>query len=135
MIKYIQSSLSGSIVFSEKLITSADKPLNYVKNLCVKHLVTFDGYFKAVKEVFGFCKKAPLVLDNEIQLFATHAISNPANIWINYAAVEKIIFAKKYSEIVFYDNSSIQISLSKQQIQTIIERIKVIEKYRNNLNS
>ncbi|NLK12173.1 MAG: hypothetical protein GX312_01085 [Candidatus Phytoplasma sp.] len=131
--KYIINTASGCTVFNQKEETYFITQLTFIKKLCEKHLFTLEGYLKSVKKHLKISYKIPIVINESLILFSTQAFRDYENIWINYANIEKTIFFKNQTKIIFFDKTELTIKITEEQYANIVHKINEIRHYKLSL--
>ncbi len=128
MIDYITNEKNHTYIYQEnKVSIHAISNLSYVKQMCMNHLFTYEGYIKSVKRMFGYHYKIPIFLHEGLQLIATKSVRNYDNIWINYASVESIDYIGNRIRLTFTSHRILIIEISKQAFNEQIKRLEVIK--------
>ncbi|MDR2828646.1 MAG: competence protein ComK [Acholeplasmatales bacterium] len=130
MIYYIKHHPYGTEVIennNKSTIIHKKSTLGYVKYLCCKKLIDFEGYIKQVKKNLSNIYKTPIYISKDTILVPFKNIKEYDNIWFNYKAIVKIkidndkliLFFDDYTFLVY--NNSVS-SYKKQE-----NSIKMIE--------
>ena len=110
---------------SKEFITKGLK--QFINDLCVKNLSTFEGREKASGIILNRKSILPIYVDQEMCLFPTESIRNYGCIYINYN--ELLSFkaqSNKETKIIFYDLSEILVNISYEKIRKQVIRVQTI---------
>lgn len=127
MIEYILNNGQGAIIYqttSSSQIKSSN--LGFVKQLCIEHLFTYEGYAKAVKKTLGIAYRIPLYLREDLQLFPISRVRDVDNIWINAAAIMTITTTQQGTCLVFHHGRKLVLDMSLHKVRRQIEVLGII---------
>jgi competence transcription factor ComK len=117
MIEYVINDFEGSTIFQsyKKITKSKLSSFAFIKQLCIKHFFTYQGYIEAIKKELGLHYKIPIYMSEQNMFFQTRRARDYDNIWINFCAIEKVY--KKANEIiiVFKSQRKLEIQMTLKQ--------------------
>jgi competence transcription factor ComK len=119
MIEYIINDFEGSLIYQNHDIITKSKQssLAYIKQLCIKHYFTYQGYLEAIKKELGYCYKIPIYMSEQNMFFQTQRARDYDNIWINFFAIESVQKKENTLLIIFKSQRKLQISLTLKQFE------------------
>lgn len=113
MLEYIKNNKNGTIIYKSKTkYEEKTTCLTVIKNLCLEHLFSYEGYKKSVHIKFNKRNLLPVVLNSELVLMPIKRTKEYDNIWINLKAIKKVISKDKNLIITFFSNKEIEINIS-----------------------
>jgi len=129
--KYITRSTTGLSIGSTKehIINKGLK--QYLNELCIKNLATFEGRIEAVRNVLNIVQNVPLYINDETLLIPTKSIRECDMYYINY---HRILYIQDHLEtciIVFNDGSLLEIECSYNKIQNHLKNGQLLLDYLN----
>ncbi len=128
MIEYIVNENNQTIIYQDDgKITKNVFNLTVVKQLCLTHLFTYDGYIKAVKKQLNYAYRIPVYIDEGLQLIATKGVRDYDNIWVNYASVTAINYVGNRVSVAFTSHRKIDLGLTRLAFSEQIKRLTVIK--------
>lgn len=130
MIEWITNEKNKAVIYqTEQTIKRNVSNLTVIKQLCISHLFTYDGYLKATKKVFDYHYRIPLYISDDIQLIATRRVRDYENIWINYASIVNVTYDKNRINITFTSYRKLTISMTPYAWKQQINRLNEIKLY------
>ncbi|MFA6800624.1 MAG: competence protein ComK [Acholeplasmataceae bacterium] len=128
MIEYIINERLKTIIYRNNTTEISDKSMVFViKTLCYDHLLSYEGYKKAVKTKLGYYYKIPLYLDMQTQLIPIKRIKDFDNIWINLPAIKDIKNNDTFVCINFYSGKTLHLKI---EYKTLIKQIEQLNQIR-----
>ena len=128
MIEYIIHEQYKTYVYQTDSIEIFDKSnLSIVKQICLRHLFTYEGYLKAVKKYFNYRYRIPIYIHEGLQLFSSKRIKDYDNIWINLASVDSYTFLGNRVILTFTSHRQLIITWSRISFQEQIKRLNAIK--------
>lgn len=113
MILYIEHTQFGTHIYQSKhIITQEKNALSVIKEMCISHLFTYDGYLKACKKVFHLTQLVPVYVSEEIMMMPTGRVRDYETIWINLAAVIDAEPFLEKTRLTFNNQATIVINIS-----------------------
>ncbi len=107
----------------------------YINNLCMNNLSTFEGRKKAVSNLLKQKNNIPIYIDNEIFLYPTKSLREYDMLFINYYAIlsTKRIDSKN-TLIIFKNLEELIVNISIRKVMKQHKRIELIIHYFKNIN-
>lgn len=132
MIKYIINNAFGSTIYKTSGNSLSKKSnLSIIKDLCIKHLFTYEGYLKACKKIFNKTQLVPVYISPYLQFLPTKRVRDYENIWINFSAIKTY---KKYennkTKLIFKDNKFLIINMRYHLFEKNILFLEKLKKYK-----
>ncbi|MBN3491155.1 competence protein ComK [Acholeplasma equirhinis] len=132
MIYYIKNDSLGGISYPEGRVLGRSA-YGAIKNLCMKHLFSLEGYLKAVKETLNLGYKIPIIVSEEIVFFHTGSLKSYESIFINFFAIESIESKGENLWIHFSKDETLEIPMKMEEYKRIERAIFNIFKYKESL--
>jgi competence transcription factor ComK len=128
---YIINSKHGCNIYQkDNMDYFKGSSISYIKQLCQKHLFTFEGYLKSCRAVFKYKYKIPLYITDSIQLIPTKSAKHMDVIWINYAQIKHFMVKNQNLLLVFHDGMEKMIEMSEIAWIKQIKRLDMIKSYK-----
>ncbi len=113
MIEYIRNDSKGAILYqNDGAYTIHSTAFSWVKQMCLAHFFSHEGYTKAVEKKFSRSKKIPIVLSSHLILIPSRRIRDYENIWFNSCQIERVTPREDGIEIRFISQNILRINLS-----------------------
>jgi len=129
MIEYIQNKTHGSTIFyQDKEVYSKRSAIYEIKNLCIQHFFSYEGYIESVKKLTQERKLIPVVMDDEHSFLPTSRVRDYENIWINVGAIYQLNPKNNEVEIVFYSGRKLYV---RHSLNYLKNKIKVAMKIKS----
>lgn len=128
MIEYIKHEHQKTYIYqNDKTDIVSESVFFVIRKLCLDHLVTYEGYIKAIQVKYQKKHLIPLVLSNEISLIPLLRVRDYENIWINSAQI-KALQVKKYGfSITFMSGNTLEVSKSITSFKNAINLANMIK--------
>lgn len=132
MIYYIKNEADGGYVYPNrrKIAQSAKGALN---KICMKYLTTLEGYLKSVEKIVTIKYKIPIVLSDSIAFFPTNGMKSYDVIYLNFFAIEEIIYLENEIVFIFDDIHQLKINFKTKNYQRLVQTIFIILNYKKSL--
>jgi competence protein ComK len=85
---------------------------DYLNQLCIKNLSTFDGRKYAASKLLNKSRLVPVYINKNVLLIQTKSLRMESVCFINYFAIHFIESFGKHCIITFHDGSTLEINLS-----------------------
>ena len=113
MIEYIKHEHHNTHIYqSDKIDIVSESAFSVIKKLCLDHLVTYEGYVKAIQVKYQKKQLIPLVLSDEISLIPLVRVRNYENIWVNSVEIKALKVKKSGFSITFMSGNTLEVSKS-----------------------
>ena len=129
-INYIKNDSNNTII-NPFLVINDKRAIYYIKELCMAHLFTLEGYFKTVKKNLFIKQKIPIYLNSKTILFYNNGFMDYDSIFINYLEIKEIKQMKDNLIIIFRDNEQLKVDFSYYEYLSHVKRVKKILNYKN----
>ena len=130
MIKYIKNNHKGSIIYkTSNDIQTSFFNLTVIKKICIKNFFTYEGFIESFQKNFGSKNLIPIYINKNNQFFPIQKVKDYDNIWINFAAVLKIIDEENHVIVNFIDNTTLILAQKFSKIEKQINILKNLEKH------
>lgn len=130
MIEWISNEQNQAVIYQIDDVKRLNKSnLSVIKSLCMTYLFTYEGYLKAVKQVFNYRYRIPLYISDELMLIATRRVRDYENIWINYASITHVAYEKNCINMTFASNKTLKVSMTQYAWQQQVKRLMSIKLY------
>lgn len=130
--KYVKRSSEGIMVLDRKAHFYTRGIRQFINDLCIKNLSTFEGREKAASSVLSIKSNLPIYVNEEMLLFPTKSIRNFDCIYVNY---HKVLTVKKKSEglskVIFDDLSELVVDVNLTKLKRQYKRATTIYDYKN----
>jgi competence transcription factor ComK len=134
MIEYIRNDHHGSTVFyQEKVVFSKRSALYEVKNMCLQHFFSYEGYIKSVRKMTKDKYQIPILIDEDHAFLPTCRVRDYENIWINTFSIYQIIPHHKGVELIFYSGRRLYIDYSINRLKNKIKLVMKIKSMKVNI--
>lgn len=121
-----ENSYQTLLYYTDEQIIKEDDYKNFLHTLCLKEYTTLKGRIEAIKELFGFKYNVPIYINDKIILVKIP--EGEYNIWINVYNIVSISEVDQYStNIVFVNNSSLVVMMSKNKVISIVNKGQMIK--------
>lgn len=111
MIEYIKHEQQMTYIYQDTEIEKKKHSVMFViKELCLDHLTTYEGYVKAIQNKYHKHHLIPLVLSNDISLIPIMRVRAYENIWINVCAIKSIKAITHGVMITFLSENTLNIN-------------------------
>ncbi|MFA6377467.1 MAG: competence protein ComK [Acholeplasmataceae bacterium] len=113
MIEYIKHEHHNTHIYqSDKIDIVSESAFSVIKKLCLDHLVTYEGYVKAIQVKYQKKQLIPLVLSDEISLIPLLRVRDYENIWVNSVEIKALKVKKSGFSITFMSGNTLEVSKS-----------------------
>lgn len=113
MILYIKQTEQGTKIYQKKHTLTVQKTsLSMIKDLCMSHLFTYEGYLKACKRIFHVTQLVPVYLSEDIMMIPSGRVRDYETIWINAAAVIDAEDYNNQTRLTFINQEKLIIHMS-----------------------
>lgn len=113
MIEYIKHEHHNTHIYqSDKIDIVSESVFSVIKKLCLDHLVTYEGYVKAIQVKYQKKQLIPLVLSDEISLIPLLRVRDYENIWVNSVEIKALKVKKSGFSITFMSGNTLEVSKS-----------------------
>lgn len=130
MIEYITNEHNQAVIYQTNDVEIKDvSNLTVVKQLCLAHLFTYEGYLKAVKQKLSFKYRIPIYYSKGLQLIATRRVRDYENIWINKASVESVTYSGNRIIVAFTSGRVLAFKQSRYAFKKQLSRLEAIKYY------
>ena len=134
VINYIQAFIEArnltQIIVGSQVYKVNQKLSEFINQLCLMQGTTMVGRKDAMKKTQQITQKIPIYIQEGLFLFPTVSGKAVDCIWINYFNVRKVIIHDYYrTEVLFKDNSSIDIWINHRIIRKQMNRCKRYVKF------
>ena len=131
---YLKRHINGVMLKSEEKEEILQIGMKqYINNLCLDYLATFDGRRKAISRLLRQNNNIPIYINDEVFVYPTKSLREYDMVFINYHSVlsYKRIASKK-TKIIFENFDELIINISIKKVIKQHERIKYIIQYIEN---
>ncbi|MBN2268745.1 MAG: competence protein ComK [Acholeplasmataceae bacterium] len=129
MIEYIKHEHQMTYIYQDSHISKHKHSMNaIIHSLCIEHLITYDGYVKAIQKKYHKSQRIPLVLSNDLMLIPIMRIRDYENIWINHSAIKAFYTSPKGIIITFFSNHTLEIDKNMAFLEKAINFVNIIKK-------
>lgn len=127
MIEYMHHSPEGTILYDEE----GKKKINHrmpwlIQQWCYEHLMSYDGYLKAVKLHLGYAHRVPLYLCDELMLIPLGRVRDYDMIWINHASVKRFWTEDHRFYIHFVSGCTIEVNTTQKRYALQVKKLEII---------
>ncbi|TVP85366.1 MAG: hypothetical protein EA375_04495 [Acholeplasmataceae bacterium] len=127
MITSIENNGQGAVIYQHTGACQVKSSnLGVIKQWCIEHLFTYEGYAKAVKQTLGIAYRVPLYLREDLQLFPTRRIRDVDNVWINAAAIKTVTPTTHGACLVFHNGRRLELDMSLHKVRRQIDVLDTI---------
>lgn len=113
MIEYIKHEHHNTHIYqSDKIDIVSESAFSVIKKLCLDHLVTYEGYVKAIQVKYQKKQLIPLVLSDEISLIPLLRVRDYENIWVNSVEIKALKVKTSGFSITFMSGNTLEVSKS-----------------------
>ncbi len=128
MIEYIKHEHQMTYIYQDSRISKHKHSVNVIiQNLCIDHLITYDGYIKAIQKKYHKFQRIPLVLSNDLMLIPIMRIRDYENIWINQCAIKAINATSGGIIITFFSNRTLEVNKNQAFLEKSINFVNIIK--------
>lgn len=131
MMNYLCNCSTGTAIYQNQTVKYVNHSnLFFVKQLCMQHLFSFEGYLKAIKQQFKKTYRIPIYFNNRLMLIPTQRYRDYDNIWINYAAIKNYWQTANTLTIEFDNLETVDINIKLKSFKRQIDLLSKIKKYK-----
>jgi len=129
MIEYMTNHPEGTLIYqTDGMQQIKTCLLRTVNQLCLEHLLTYEGYREAIHYMFGVSHRIPIYLCEDMQLLPTGRYRSYETIYINVAAIKTYQPTKNGMIITFISGRLCDIKIS---LYTFEKQLHLLEKIRD----
>ena len=134
MIEYIQNDCHGSTIFyQDKVVKSKRNALYEIKNMCLQHFFSYEGFIKSVRKTMKEKYQIPILIDDEHAFLPTCRVRDYENKWINVCSIYQIMPHQRGVELIFYSGRRLYIDYSVNRLKNKIKLIMKIKSMKVNI--
>ncbi len=124
MIEYMQHCPEGTLIYHNhgKQIIKHSMPW-IIEQWCLRHLFSYAGYLKAVKQNFGYSYGVPLYLCDEMMLIPVGRIRDYEMMWINQASIKCVYTENRRFYIHFISESILEVNMTQTHYEIMVKKL------------
>lgn len=129
MIEYIENNAYGAVIVENGQYFQTRKTnLSVIRDMCLEHLFSYEGYLKAVKKKIGITYLIPVYLDEANAFIPTRRTRDFDNLWINVKAIRHIKDIDTGIVVVFNSGHEKELKISSSKVNLRIAALETIRK-------